>query len=91
MKQYKYADTDRPVFGRDEFEDNLRMVTEAAIMQGDDRPIEVRVLCANHPDKGLFVIYEDGLLVLGCSQCRKLVGQVEVAERGRDWGKILVH
>ena len=47
--------------------------------------VEIKFGCTDHPDAGMDVFYEDGLIVLLCQTCGVNKGQIEIAEEGRIW------
>ena len=87
-KKWNYATPDMIVFGKDDFEAQISAVVETARGAGDGRPIEVILQCQQHQNGGVIAVYEDGLIVLGCKICGTRIGQVEVAERSRRWGRL---
>lgn len=84
---HKYADPERLVYARADFDDQLSMLHAVRLEAKDSRPVEVRVQCSVHQGVGVIAVYEDGLMVFACNECHQLIGQVEVAEVARPWGK----
>jgi hypothetical protein len=42
-----------------------------------ENPLDCVAVC--HPDAGLVASYWDGVLVLSCAQCKKFVGDFQIA------------
>jgi hypothetical protein len=76
-----------PVLGKEEMDGIIAQEKKMRASRGAPkiRAAEIQFACVEHMAAGLAAFYEDGLIVLLCPVCKKVKGQIEVADNARVW------